>query len=512
MIDESSERPVRIHLADQTAREILRAARDAVVVIDLSARIIFFNAAAERMFGYTARQVIGRPLDLLIPEESRERHRQRLRLMRMTGIAPRQAHTLGRMQGRRADGSRFPMDIAISRAQSPDGPVFMAMVRSLSAQAQALDPGDTAAGHHKGMVEGPQHLIWTCGPDGDCDYISPQWADYTGVAAEELLGMGWAALIHPKDCEQVVETWYDCVKRGAAHECEFRLRRRDGTFRWFHSLAVPLRDGQGLIRRWHGSTTEVDDLRRSPQRPARHDETLAFAVEAGQVGVWEADLLTGAVRGNARHDFIFGYDTPPPSWSIDAAERHVLEEDRAIFRDACRKAGVIGMIDIEVRIRDTHGCLRRIALRGQLAQQPGRLLGTITDITDRKDASGQAHLQAVVRSMDDALITTGVDGAITSWNPGAERLLGWTEEEIVGRSIMVLVPDDLRTDGETRWRDHAKGLASFAFETRRLHKNGTSIEVSVVVSPIRDEAGRFVGLAGVLRERRADRGEPRLSA
>lgn len=230
------------------------------------------------------------------------------------------------------------------------------------------------------------------------------------------------------------------------------------------------------------------------------------------MGVWEVDLLTGAVRGNARHDFIFGYDTPQSSWSIDVAERHVLEEDRAIFREACRKAGVIGMIDVEVRIRDRNGCLRRIALRGQLAQQPGRLLGTITDITDRSDAPGQAHLQAVVRSMDDALITTGLDGTITSWNPGAERLLGWTEEEIVGRSIMVLVPDDLRTDGETRWGNHAKGLSSFAFETRRLHRNGTCIDVSVVVSPVRDEAGRFVGLAGVLRERRAAPGEPRLSA
>jgi two-component system CheB/CheR fusion protein len=113
------------------------------------------------------------------------------------------------------------------------------------------------------MTDSLPALVWGSRPDGACDYLSRQWLEYTGVAESEHLGHGWLEQVHPEDRDRVREAWRAAVRSGAPLDTELRLRDRDGTFRWFKSRAVPIRDQRGATVKWYGTHTDVDDLKRT---------------------------------------------------------------------------------------------------------------------------------------------------------------------------------------------------------------------------------------------------------
>jgi PAS domain S-box-containing protein len=123
------------------------------------------------------------------------------------------------------------------------------------------------------------------------------------------------------------------------------------------------------------------------------------------------------------------------------------------------------------------------------------------DITPTKRAEReQARLAAIVESTDDAVVSKDLDGFIVTWNAGAQRIFGYTAEEIVGQPIGVLLPPD-RPDEEDRILAELRaGRRIDHYETRRVRKDGSVVEVSVSVSPIRDGAGRIVGASKIARD------------
>ncbi len=102
-------------------------------------------------------------------------------------------------------------------------------------------------------------LVWTCRPDGQCDYLSPQWSDYTGVKEADQLGYGWLQQVHPDDRERVRSAWLAAIKAETAFENEFRIRNKEGMYRQFKTRVVPIRDAQGKIQKWYGSGTDIED-------------------------------------------------------------------------------------------------------------------------------------------------------------------------------------------------------------------------------------------------------------
>lgn len=112
----------------------------------------------------------------------------------------------------------------------------------------------------------------------------------------------------------------------------------------------------------------------------------------------------------------------------------------------------------------------------------------------------QAFLAWVVESSDDAIVGTTIDGTVLSWNAGAERLYGYTGSEMIGRSVVVLIPSyrlgELREVAERL----SRGEPVHHFETVRIRKDGSAVDVSVSVSPIRDGGGRIIGASSVAHD------------
>jgi len=118
----------------------------------------------------------------------------------------------------------------------------------------------------------------------------------------------------------------------------------------------------------------------------------------------------------------------------------------------------------------------------------------------RRSEAARALLAAAVQSSEDAIITLALDGRITSWNRGAERVFGYTEAEILGRPILLLIPEELHAQEMEILRRLEKGERVEQFETQRMTKDGRRIDVSLTVSPVRDDQGVLVGASKVSRD------------
>ena len=119
-------------------------------------------------------------------------------------------------------------------------------------------------------------IAWRKLPDGSADFLNRNFWEYTGLSLEDGLGWGWMNAFHPDD--RLVEEWRTVLAAGKPFEREARLRRSDGQYRWFLIRAVPLRDEQGKIANWYGTTTDIEDLKRAEDHVRLIIDTLPTMV------------------------------------------------------------------------------------------------------------------------------------------------------------------------------------------------------------------------------------------
>lgn len=164
--------------------------------------------------------------------------------------------------------------------------------------------------------------------------------------------------------------------------------------------------------------------------------------------------------------------------------------------------------DLELRRADGgYAMVQVTATAPQANATPWQVHWLLHDITAERDTEERdARLAAIIHDSDDAIITKRMDGIITSWNPSAERLFGFTAGEMIGQPISVIMPPDMKDEFPGIMRRLVRGERIDHYETVRRTKSGRLIDVSVSISPIRNSAGRIVGASDITRditERRA---------
>jgi PAS domain S-box-containing protein len=167
------------------------------------------------------------------------------------------------------------------------------------------------------------------------------------------------------------------------------------------------------------------------------------------------------------------------------------------------KEGRIEQFEMIIERKD--GSRRNVIPFSQLLYgTDGKITGALNmmqDITEeKKAASNNAKLAAIVQSSDDAIISKSTKGIITSWNSSAEKMFGFTAGEMIGQSILKIIPLD-RYDEETHILSQLRaGYSIDHFETKRLTKEGNAIDISLTISPIRDKEGKIIGISKIARD------------
>ena len=147
------------------------------------------------------------------------------------------------------------------------------------------------------------------------------------------------------------------------------------------------------------------------------------------------------------------------------------------------------------------------------AEEPPMFAGHLRDLSERKRAEQELErLAAIVEYSNDAIVAVRPGGEVIAWNPGAERLYGYSAEEAIGRHIGFTVPPNLKAESADLVRRADGGEAVQNHQTQRLHRNGTVIDVSLTLSPLQDSDGALMGTAGIIRDITKQKREERRAA
>ena len=357
------------------------------------------------------------------------------------------------------------------------------------------------------VAESLPQLVWTCNSTGACDYLSPQWLAYTGAPEAEQLGYGWQDRLHPDDRERAATRWREAAGNGLNLAVEFRIRRHDGAYRWFRTLAVPLRDASGRIRKWFGSNTDIEDLKRA-EAALRASEASASArarevealYNAAPIGIVLFDRDFRFVRVNER---LAEINHKPAAEMIGKRAEEVLsdvtvETLRALEPRLARGEAIEGT-EVE-DIDPVSGRPMTFVVNYRPQRGPDgavtHFLGTVQDISGRKRAEealaeSEARFRGVFENAATGISIADLDGRYVSCNPAYAAMVGRRAEDLVGRSFAEFLHPEDRPEKIAEMAKLVAGERSaFEIDNRYLRENGEVLWARKHVSLLRDARGR----------------------
>jgi PAS domain S-box-containing protein len=234
-------------------------------------------------------------------------------------------------------------------------------------------------------------LASMAGADGFILWYNQRWYDYTGMTPQQMAGWGWQSAHDPAVLPTVLSKWRDAIALAQPFEMEFPLRGADGTFRNFLTRVQPMKDSEGRLVQWFGTTTDVDELKRIEQALRVTQARLESTLEAGSIGTWTWDIGSDRLIADEFTARMFSLATGAAAEGLPVAAylQVVHEEDRAAVADALGRAiQLCSTYDIEYRVWQSDGAFRWLQARGRVesdgAGQATYFHGAVIDITDRK--------------------------------------------------------------------------------------------------------------------------------
>lgn len=271
----------------------------------------------------------------------------------------------------------------------------------------------------------------------------------------------------------------------------------------------PFLIGNRLIRDAHGkvggmrSTMQDNSARKQAEEALRRSEDKYRKIFENVQDIFYQTDMQGRILEISPS--IERYSSFSRDWLLgkQVEELYAFPEERQGLLNQLAARGEA--VDYGVRLKDRAGRLIYTSVNAHFLRgddgKPVGVEGSIRDVTERKLAEeGLLRLAAIVESADDAIIGGTLDGTITSWNPAAERILGYTAEEVKGKSITILVPPDRMQQSEEIRERIRRGEQVVNLETVRRRKDGQQICASLTMSPIKGKDGKITGVSMIARD------------
>ena len=335
------------------------------------------------------------------------------------------------------------------------------------------------------LVDQIPALVWSKLPDGSLDFFNQRFREYTGLSLEQGLGWGWINAFHPDD--RRMDEWRTALAAGEPFEQEARLRRADGKYRWFAIRATPVKNDQGVIVKWLGTSTDIDDRKRA-------EAELRQLVDAVPQHIIVLDSQGQRLHTNQPVLDYHGY-TLEEFLVVDYC--HCFHpDDLEAFKDRLH-FGIASKQpwETEVRLHRKDGQYRWFLIRANpLRNEEGQVVRwylSRTDIEERKQA--EREVQQIVDAVPQHIVVYSADGRRLQPNKVTLEYFDWTVDEFLddNRVKDIFHPDDVFAFYEAKANGIRNGTP-FSIEARVKPKRGQYRWFLFLFKPFRNEQGEIV--------------------
>jgi PAS domain S-box-containing protein len=262
--------------------------------------------------------------------------------------------------------------------------------RARAALRDAFDAIQRSEDQLRLIIDTIPALAWSTARDGSFEFVNRRWREYTGLSIEEVRGTGWKAAIYADDLGHLLEVWNAAFVSGTPSECEARLRRFDGEYRWFLFRTVPLRDENEKVVKWYGTNTDIEDRKLAEEAVRESERNLSLIIDTIPALVWCAVPDGKLEYVNQR---IIDYLGVPVSDLIEHGWINFLHPDdvEPTLRSWFQAVAAGTRHEVEYRMKCSDGAYRWFHVLGQpLRNNEGRIVrwyGLLADIEDRKNVA-----------------------------------------------------------------------------------------------------------------------------
>lgn len=492
--------------ADTKLRGLMEAAPDATVIVNAEGRILRLNVQAERLFGYTRQELLGQPVELMIPERFRRRHPDQ----REGYFAAPTVRAMGagrELFGRRKDGAEFPVEISLSPLETDEGLLVIGAIRDITERKRVEEKLFRASALMNTVFEASPIGIATTDAEGCLTSWSPALERLFGWSEQEVLGQQ-SRIIPPGKESEADDLWERVMKGESLRGVEVQRCRKDGTLVDVQIWGGALRDSSGKVVGTAGVVADIGARKAAEAAVVRSNDLMQSFIEhtPAAIAMLDRDLRYVAVSRRWLQDYRLGdqgiigkhhYDIFPEiramqEWQAvhqrclaGAVERR--EEDRFVRVDGAEE-----WLRWEVRPwRDVTGAIGGIIMFTEV-------------ITARKQAEAalresEERFRLAFEMAPTGMALSTADGVFSRVNHRFCEMLGYPERELIGLSFAAVThPEDLPRNRQGLAALATGKISVYIDENRYLHKDGQVIWGVVTLSIIRDEArGPIYALAQV---------------
>ena len=348
-------------------------------------------------------------------------------------------------------------------------------------------------------------IVWD--PDFRITQFNHAFERLTGYAADSVIGKK-LDLLFPTDSRDASMTKIGQTLKGERWESvEIPILHRDGNVRVVLWNSANVYAPDGLIPlATIAQGQDITERKQVEEALKESEERYKLAQKAAGIGTWDWDMRSGLLKWSEEVAKLFGISLDRFNGTIQAFMDLVHPDDRSQLQsaiDACVEEGNDYHASHRIVLPD--GSVRWMWEMGNVIRNQKnlavRMLGVVVDITDVRRANEErARLAEIVGASWDAVIGSTPDGTVTSWNPGAERMFGFSEKEMIGRPFSLIVPQDQVQEFSELLERMKKGKRIGYLETVRTTKSGKRIDVSLSLSPIMDASCKVIALSSIERD------------
>jgi PAS domain S-box-containing protein len=469
-------------LAYERISQILESMTDAFVSLDRDWRIIYQNAAGERINGKSRSEILGKThWEVWSASVGTNVERQYRKAVAEQIPVHFEHHYF--------EPPRYDSWLEIHAYPSPQGlGVFyrdITAAKQIEAERQRSENALMQSEEKfRQLANAMPQIVWTTDAVGELEYVSDQWFHYTGLTLEQTRDRDQVTqFMHPDDVQVNIDQWKIALATEAPYQAEFRLKRAaDGIYHWYLARAVPIKNEQGQVVHWYGTSTDIHDQKLVELQIQQSNDRFELAAKAVRGMIYDVDVQTGFVARTEGLTRILGYSLTEAEPTLDWWDQQIHPDDL----QQCQAEGQAqkdqsDRYRVEYRIRHKQGHYVYVQDQGLVERnadgKPVRIVGSTIDVSEAKQTEialrqSEERYRYLVESVPQIIWTADPNGILLDVNQRWLDFTGLTLSQVQIEGWQLLIhPDDLAKLSEC-WQAAQQSGEQYQAEGRMRQANG----------------------------------------